>query len=102
MQSKDSIKWKFNINKDLKAHETWGLTSLPANKKAIGCKWVFKIKEDPSINEIRYKARLCGKGYSQKKDFDYNEVFSPVVHYDSVRILLAIAAQENLEIGQLM
>lgn len=103
MQSEDSIKWKFAINEELKAHEkneTWELTPLPANKKAIGCKWVFKIKEDPSINEIRYKARLCAKGYSQKEGFDYNEVFSPVVRYDSVRILLAIAAQENLEIGQ--
>lgn len=26
------------------ANETWSLVAPPANKKVIGCKWVFKIK----------------------------------------------------------
>ena len=56
MQStyKDSIKWKLAINEELKAHEkneTWELTYLPTDKKAIGCKWVFTIKENPSITK---------------------------------------------------
>lgn len=103
MQSENSIQWKLAVDEELKAHEkneTWMLTSLHANKKAIGCKWIFKIKENPSTNEVRYKARLCAKGYSQKEGSDYDEVFSPVVRYDSVRILLAITAQKNLEICQ--
>lgn len=103
MQSENSIKWKEAIIEEFKAHEmnkTWELSYLPTSKKLVGCKWVFKIKENPSTSKIRYKARLCAKGYSQKEGSDYREILSPVVRYDSVRTLLAIAAHDNLEIGQ--
>jgi len=48
----------------------------------------------------KYKARLCAKGFTQKQGVDYQEVFAPVARYDSIRTMLAIAAQKNMEIGQ--
>ena len=41
------------------------------------------------------------KGYAQKESIDYNEIFSPVVKHYSIRILLALVAQFNLELAQL-
>ncbi|KAH9659029.1 hypothetical protein KPL70_023708 [Citrus sinensis] len=77
-------------------------TYKEAEKKAIGCKWVYAKKEGfPRKNEIRYKARLVAKGYAQKEGIDYNEVFSPVVKHSSIRILLAMVAQFDLELVQL-
>ncbi|KAH9688524.1 Integrase catalytic domain-containing protein [Citrus sinensis] len=76
--------------------------TLPKENKAIGCKWVYVKKERFSRkNEIRYKARLVANGYAQKEGIYYNEVFSPVVKHSSIRILLAIVAQFDLELVQL-
>ena len=59
------------------------------------------MKSTPEGNILRYKARLVAKGYSQHEGIDYGETFAPVVRYESIRELLAIAATENYEIAKL-
>jgi Reverse transcriptase (RNA-dependent DNA polymerase) len=49
----------------------------------------------------RYKARLVARGFSQQHGIDYHETFAPVVRMESLRILFAIAAYEDLEIHQM-
>ena len=48
-----------------------------------------------------FKARLVVKGYTQNKDFDYEEIFSLVAIIKSIRILLSIAAHIDYEIWQM-
>ena len=57
-----------------------------------------KNKRFPNKNDVRYKKRLVAKDYTQTKGLDYNEVFSPIVKHSSIRILLALVAQLDLEI----
>ena len=64
----------------------------PKGRKIIKNHWVFDIKSDK-----QKKARLVVKGFSQVEGVDYNEIFSPVVRYETVRLMLALAA---LEIGR--
>ena len=103
--SPDKEKWKKSMDEEMQSlvkNHTWKLARLPKGKKAIGCKWVYAQKEGfPSKNDVRYKARLVAKGYAQKEGIDYNEVFSPVVKHSSIRILLALVAQFNMELVQM-
>ena len=49
----------------LEANQTWVVTELPSNKRAIGCKWVYKVKQKSDSSIKSYKARLLSKGYAQ-------------------------------------
>lgn len=82
----------------LLANDTWELVDLPSDRKAIDCKWVFKTKRDADGQIVRYKARLVIKGFAQRKFVDFDETYSPVISYTSLRYLLALAAQYDLDI----
>jgi hypothetical protein len=47
----------------IEAKKTWEVSDLPKNQKAIGLKWVFKVKKDHG-NIVKHKARLVAKGYA--------------------------------------
>jgi hypothetical protein len=81
--------------RSIKENQTWVLANLPPGHKPIGLKWVYKLKKDAQGRIVKHKARLVSKGYVQKEGVDYEEVFLPVARLDSVRLLLALAAQEN-------
>ena len=48
----------------LHKNEAWGLVELPARRKPIGSKWVFKKKTNAEGKVEKYKAWLLEKGYS--------------------------------------
>jgi hypothetical protein len=48
----------------LDVNMTWELVPLPEGKKAIGCKWVYKVKHNSDGSISRCKARLVAKGYA--------------------------------------
>ena len=100
----DKEQWKRALDNEHSAHvknNTWTLTNLPEGRKAIDCRWVFKVKYKADGSVERHKARLVAKGCSQKPSLDYEETFSPVARYTSIRSLLAIANQLNLEVHQM-
>lgn len=70
---------------------------MPLGKRAVGCKWVFRIKRDPSGEIIQFKGRLAAKGFTRWPGIDYNETFAPVARKESINTVLAIAAAEGLE-----
>jgi hypothetical protein len=103
MNSQNKLKWIEAMNKEIESlieNQTWDLTKLPKNRKALLCKWVFKIKRNPDGTVDKYKARLVAVGYSQKKGIDYDKTFSPVAKMSSIRALLSIAANEGLTLKQ--
>lgn len=67
----------------------------------IDSKWVYKLKDNPAGDDARiFKARLVARGFTQEKSVDYNEVFSPVAKYATIRLVCALAATFNLVMDQ--
>jgi hypothetical protein len=100
-QARSELCWRQAMQTEMQsieANKTWDVNDLPKNQKAIGLKWVFKVKKDPNGNVVKHKARLVAKGYAQRQGVDFDEVFAPVARIETVRVLLALAVQNGWEV----
>jgi hypothetical protein len=79
----------------IQGNKTWVLSDLPHGHRAIGLKWVFKVKKDPTANIVKHKARFVAKWYAQREGVDFDEVFALVARIETVRLLLPLAAQKG-------
>jgi hypothetical protein len=75
----------------LDANATWELVVLPRDKKAIGCKWVYKVKHNADGSVSKYNIRLVAKGYAQTYGIDYEETYSPITKMTIVRVIIVMA-----------
>ncbi|KAJ0677720.1 putative RNA-directed DNA polymerase [Helianthus annuus] len=90
--------WKKAMDLELDSinkNKTWTLVDLPKDHKAIGLKWVFKLKKDAAGKVIKHKARVVAKGYVQQKGIDFDDAFAPVARLETIQLLLALAAKGN-------
>lgn len=80
-EAKDKKVWRDACEEDIvsiKKNKTWTLVDLPDGCKAIGLKWVFKVKRNADGSITKHKTRLVAKGYVQRHGIDFEEVFAPV------------------------
>lgn len=97
-------KWLEAMKEELRSIEknlTWELVELPKGKKAIGVKWVYKVKVNPKGEVVKYKARLVARGFLQRHGVDYEEVFAPVARIETVRVVVAHASMQRWKVHQL-
>lgn len=95
--------WSKAIDEELEAltsNNTWQEVDRPGNRNTLSTKWVFTTKPDLDGHICRFKARLVAKGFQQRPGIDFHQTYSPVCKFDSIRVLLAIAAAKRLAISQ--
>ena len=112
-EAKDSPDWLEWLNamraelRSLVKNKTWRAISVnkghlkAQGKKALGAKWVFKIKRGADGQILQYKARWVVKGYEQRYRLDYDQTFAGVVRSATWRIILGLAAANNWAIDQM-
>ena len=94
----EAMKEEMNL---IESNRVWDLVDFLPSRRTIGNKWVQNIKDKADETIDGYKAQLVAKGYTQQERFDYEETFSPVVKFASIRLILAIAAIMDLKLCQM-
>jgi hypothetical protein len=78
--------------------ETVDEINVPAGTKIIPGKWVYAIKVDSTGKVVRFKARLTARGdLVDAEELDFQDVFSPVVGWQGLRIFLALTTLLDLK-----
>ncbi len=85
----------------LDANAIWELVTLLEDKKAIKCKWVYKVKHNADGSMSRYKARLVAKGYAQTYGIDYEETYNPVAKMTTIRAIIVMATTKGWSLHQM-
>ena len=92
---KDAMLDEFNWHLE---NGTWTLMELPEGKKAVGSMWVYRTKHNADGSIERYKARVVALGNFQRPGLDYFETFASTLRSSTIRIVLALAAIEDMEL----
>ena len=66
-------------------NDVWEIVPKPKSKDVVSSKWLFKIKHVVDGSIEKYKAIFVARGFSQKEGIGYEETFSPVARYTSIR-----------------
>jgi len=103
-QAVGNPKWDNAMDEEMVALDvnvTWELVALLEDKKAIRCKWVYKVKHNVDGSVSIYKAKLVAKGYAQTYGIDYEETYSPVAKMIIVRTIIAMAVTKGWSLHQM-
>lgn len=103
-QAMTDKRWRDAMGVEIDAQElnrSWTIEDLPPGKKAIGCKWIYKIKYKSDGTLERYKARLVALGNRQIEGEDYGETFAPVAKMNTIRMFLRAAVGKGWDIHQM-
>ena len=78
-------------------NDVWDIVLKPESKNVVSSKWICKIKYVAD----RSKERLVARGFYQKEGINYEETFSPVVRYTSIRAIMEIASMMKWDLHQM-
>jgi hypothetical protein len=96
--------WKEDMMEEYQStmkNNVWEIVPRPEGKSIVTSKWVYKIKHvvDGSID--KYNVRFVARGFSKKEGEEYDEMFSLVSRYTSIRAIIYLAASMGWSLHQM-
>ena len=67
----------------------------------VSSKWIYKIKHTTAGSIEKYKTKFVVHGFSEKDGIDYEETFSPVARYTSIRTIIVLASKTECKLHQM-
>ena len=104
LETKYVNKWIAGEKEELasiKKNDVWHKVPPPPGTKVLPLKWIYKVKKDRMGTVVRNKCRLVAQGFFQVFGEDYDQTYSPVAKFTSIRTLLAMSAQLGLTVRQM-
>jgi hypothetical protein len=104
LDSENRAEWEAALKEEhqsIKNAGTYELVDRPWGKKVLRSKYVLKIKRNQDGTVNKYKVRLVILGNMQTQGEDYTETFAPVMKYQSLRTILALACEEGMHVHQM-
>ncbi|CAK9813843.1 Retrovirus-related Pol polyprotein from transposon TNT 1-94 [Anthophora plagiata] len=100
----DADEWNDAIASELESilrNDTWQLVDRPERETVIGSRIVLRNKRRADGTLERRKARIVARGFAQRPGVDFDDTFAPVARIESIRILMALAAERGMNVEQL-
>ena len=82
-------------------NDVWDIVPKPKNKSVVSSKWIYKVKHSVDVSIEKYKAIFVSRGFSRKEGIDYEETFSPVARYTSIRTIMELASMMKWDLHQM-
>lgn len=82
--------------------KAWDVVPRESHMNVLPGTWSFKRKRRPDGTIYKLKARFCVRGDKQKENIDFfaDDIFAPVVHWNTVRLMLIFASLLDLKSKQ--
>jgi hypothetical protein len=81
--------------------DVWDILPRPEGKLLVISRWLYKIKNAADGNIDKFNARFVARGFSQKEGVDYEQTFSLVTRYTSIRAVISLASFIGWRIHQM-
>ena len=82
-------------------NDVWDIVPKPENKSVVSSQWIYKIKHATDGSIVKYRKLFVARGFSQKEGIDYEETFSPVARYTSIKTIMALASMMKWDLHQI-
>ena len=77
------------------------LVPKPEGKIVVSSKWIYKIKHIADGSIEKYRSKFMAQGLSQKEGINYEETFSHVSRYTSIRTIMELASKLKWKLHQM-
>ena len=71
-------------------NDVWEVVPRPTGKSVVTSRWLYKIKHVVDGSVEKYKARFVARGFTQKEGIEYDETFSTVSRYTTIRTIISL------------